>query len=273
MKRNIFLRRGIFYCLLLLLLLCQACAPMFYAPATPIVPSFRYEKELHAQLAVGSNDATDLDLHASVSYAFDSTWAAGGSFTKMTTQGYGNTGYFGNASMVEFNGGYFKKLKNTRFGFEAFGGLQLGQAQVHHDENYLSYQFIKPYTQGDLNFRTRVIDLLYFVRIGYFSAGNLRLMHLNTDKEMHASFDNFMRSPFMPTVEHGFSFRAGYKGIKLSLNYYFLDNLTLTNRNWAFGTFGASFGLYMDLNWLLGNGLYRESLFRNTTRNKPEKRF
>lgn len=254
------------YCLLLSIPLFEACAPVFYTPVTPLTPAFRYKNEVQAQLAIGDNDAGTEKIHASFAYAFDSNWAASGSVSLINRSSYMNEGYFGNASLVDFSGGYFNRFRNTRFGFEAFGGFQLGQAQVHHSDNYLSYQFIKPFVQGDVNYRTRVFEMVYFMKFGYFTASNMRLMQLNTAMEMHESFGNFMNSPYLPTFEQGFSMRIGYKGMKFCINYFFMSDMMSSNRGWAYGMGGASIGLNMDLNWLLKNGRYREELFRRPLR-------
>lgn len=251
-----------------LLLLFSSCGPAFYTPTSPTLPGFRYRDEVQFIVGGGENDVGAESIHLSGAWAFDSSFSAAGSITALNGGDVDTRqGYYGNAVMADFSLGHFGSIAKTRWSYELMAGCQFGQATVYEYENHMVYNFSKPYVMADVNVRTRYFDFLYFIKGGYFAASNLNMRILNSSSVLNEGFYRFMEAPFMATFEHGFSIRAGYKGIKMQGNIFFLTDMMPNGRNWSYGAGGLTFGLHVDLNWLLQNGKYPVGLFT-----RPNKR-
>ena len=230
-----FMKNSFFIVILLafISLLQSSCGIQVYAPTTAQTPLFREKGETMASIHLGDGNELDHSFQIQGASAIDSHMAIFGSF--YTAKGgfkHSNNSNTGKGSQLEIGWGYFNTLGN-RISFEAYGGAGYGKATNTFQQNYegedgthqhqstIQNDFVKPFLQGNIGYRSPLFDAVVNMRIGYLIIGGLNETPSIDSGYVAIPNEDVIKiksSPNSVLLEPGITFRAGYEPFKIQIH-------------------------------------------------------
>ena len=231
--------------LILLSVFLSGCAHFYYIPKAYNVPLFTEKNDFRLSVASGMEDnSSSVDIQAAYSVT--------GNFAVMSDFMFSNGGYFyerNQAKMSYFDGaiGYYKPFGEF-WVFEAFGGL--GTSSQRHEYYASDYQgksrltFTKSFLQPSIGMTFNTFDIAITPCISRLSFNNIE----NSATPASAYYNDLIllnQNRVSTLFEPAFTVRAGWKVIKVQLQYIYSFNLT--NAELPFEFSKVSLGVYISL--------------------------
>lgn len=231
-----------------------SCSPVIYSNVGTNTPMFTEKGEVaingsYASTTVSGDvfyTTTTSGVGLQGAYAIDDHWAAIGSFYSLKNREEPNDDYnwIGKGTYWELGGGRYGTIGSKKlFAYEIFGGF--GSASIKNEDylnrsNYLNINFSKPFIQPSIGFIFKYVDLIFTPRFGYVIFSNPSYNLIGGEPNYELPKDSFIFEP-------GFTLRAGFKGVKLQLQYNF-SNYKYSNieeMQAGVNDMYASFGLHV----------------------------
>ena len=221
--------------IILLIFFTSSCSPKFYAPTTAQTPLFRQKGETQISGHIGIGDEIDRSIQFQAASAIYSHVAVFGTFYQ-AQKGFNienpNDQNNGKGSQLELALGYFNPITNIA-SYELYGGIAAGQLTnnfyryYQHDSlgtRELPYlvktNFIKPFIQGNIGTRSRLVDFIFNLRVAYLHIGKMTELnsHFPYTPAPNEYFDRIESTPHSILIEPGFTLRLGFEPVKLQLH-------------------------------------------------------
>jgi hypothetical protein len=197
----------------------DACSPVPYQTIGHNTPLLQGKNEVNLSASWTSGDnASGLGLQSA--WAFDSSWALMSSFYSMKTiTTWDEPEWKAKGRYFELGIGSFAKGKRAKgFVYEGFLGTGFTRIRNHYEQNKLHVNYMSIFVQGSLAYSVKWMELALTPRISYMHYTNKSYSF--TDLEYKSRADNFFEKNNSKLLfEPGFTFRIGYKNIKLQMNY------------------------------------------------------
>lgn len=227
------------FCTILFAFFISSCNPIFYAPTIDQTPLFRQKGETQAAIHIDDRKAL---LQAQAAHAFDSNLAFFSSFyagkreRESVLKDVFNYKY--NAGMqVECAIGYFK-TRNKNASYEFYGGSAFGKI---NGSGGVKSNFIKPFAQGNIGYRSKIFDFAFSMRLSYLHIGIT-----DANGQSYSELQTVKSHPNSFLIEPGVTLRLGFEPIKAQVNI----GLSINNHgsNYPQESGGLSFGLVYMFN-------------------------
>jgi hypothetical protein len=197
-----------------------SCSPVPYAVIGHNTPLLQEKDEVNisASLATGT-DASGLGIQTA--WAIDSSVALMSSFYSMKSASSWDdpSDWKGNGRYFELGIGTFGKGKrNPRFVREAFFGTGFARIRNHYNDDKLDVNYMNIFIQGSLGFSNHWIDIALTPRIAYMHYTHKSYTFADAENRSLAD-DYFENNNSKLLFEPGITVRAGYKNVRLNLNY------------------------------------------------------
>ncbi len=207
--------------LALLICIClNACSPVPYQVIGHNTPLLQAKNEVNLQASlVSGDDASGLGLQTA--WAFDSSWAIMSSYYSMKSAATWDEPdeWKGKGRYFEIGIGSFGTgRKEKRFVYEGFLGTGFTRIRNHFEADRVDVNYMSIFMQGSVGYSSKWIEFALTPRISYMHYTNKSCSF--TDPQYQSRADNFFdRNNSKLLLEPGFTFRFGYKNMKLSMNY------------------------------------------------------
>ncbi len=235
---------------ILLLTVLSGCKHYYYIPSAQNIPLFKEKNEFRAAIASGGGDeisTTDFQAAYSITNKFGviaNFMTAEGGDESSDNRGVGR--------YLEVGCGYYKPF--YKYGiFEVFGGVGRGnQRHYYEDTNYggsssttkysgtAELSLTKIFLQPSIGLTLNWMDLAFTPAISGISFTRIN-NGIDTTDQNYFSVNNLSRHRNSFLFEPGFTFRFGWKYVKLQIQFVSIENLS--HRNLDFEPKKVSVGL------------------------------
>jgi len=211
-----------------------SCSHNFYAPATAQTPLFREKGETQLSMHLGNGNEIEQSFQFQAAAAIDSNLAVYGNFYA-ARGGYKNNddpNNNGKGSQFELALGYFNPI-GARTSFELLGGTSYGMLTNNYSRLYqnqnetktspytIKSDFVKPFVQGNIGYRSPFFDAVFNLRIGYLHIGGINETFTIDSGYVPLPIEDVDRiksTPGSMVLEPGITLRAGYEPLKVQLH-------------------------------------------------------
>jgi hypothetical protein len=195
-----------------------SCSPVLYSTVGQNVPLFKEKGEV----SMGAGFATTNDgsgLSVQLSGAVSNRVALLGSFYSLSVANTGDDVWSGNGSYGELAAGTFGTLNaKGNLVYEFFGGIGSGKIENSRNTFKADVKYFKPFIQPSFGFTSMWFEAAFTPRIGVVSYTDHAFTWDDPAETTYweAAFKN---NKTTLVFEPGLTFRTGYKGIKLQMQY------------------------------------------------------
>lgn len=199
-----------------------SCAPALYTNVGQNVPLFRKKGEVAMSAGHGSasgenylTSSTAEGFSGQAAVAIGKSTAIISSFYSLKDEGEDING---NGNYFEVGIGKFSYSETSKLHGEIFIGTGFGSIKNSEEGEYINLKYVKPFIQPSLGFSSPYFDIAITPRIALVSYTG-KSENISEANEQRA-FENFWQENKNTIVfEPGFTARAGYKNVKLQLQY------------------------------------------------------
>jgi hypothetical protein len=213
-------KRIVLQLLTVMLVSVTSCSPVLYSTVGQNVPLFKEKGEVSMSASYASaNNGDGLSLQASG--AVGNHVAVIGSFYTLSEEHNDNDGWRGKGSYGEIGAGAFGTLNPAgNLVYEAFAGVGSGSIKNARYENTVDVKFFKPFIQPSIGYTSKWFEAAFTPRLGVVSYTSHTFVWSGAEpNEAEFLEANFEREKTTFVFEPGLTFRTGYKGIKLQIQY------------------------------------------------------
>lgn len=196
----------------------SSCSPVLYSTVGQNVPLLKEKGEVSmgAGLAV-TNDGSGVSVQ--LSGAVSNHVALLGSYYSLSSESEDTDNWSGKGSYGEFAAGTFGPLNaKGNLVYEIFGGVGWGKIDNERNLSVANVKYFKPFVQPSFGFTSPWFEAAFTPRIGVVSYTDHTF---KWDDPIEASYweNAFETNKTTLVFEPGITFRSGYKGIKLQMQY------------------------------------------------------
>lgn len=206
-------------CYLVLLIFMASCSPKLYGPQGQTVPLIDDKGQIYAAgglVDVPGESAAGFHLNAAASVSEKVAITASGYFVQSVDE------WDVSASVVEFGGGTFKRLGDSRWLSEAYMGVGFGSFKNEQigTTDFINVNFTKWYLQPSIGWGSDYFQMAFTPRLALVNYGDPSSRFTEADDRREA--DTFFDEQGTTLVlEPGITVRAGSKTVKFQVQYVY----------------------------------------------------
>jgi hypothetical protein len=209
-----------------------SCSHYYYIPPTQNIPLFTEKKEIRATASLGGGDEINtFDLQAA--YAITNRFAVMSNF--MHGNG-GSSSDGGKGNYIDAGFGYYKPLEKHLI-FEIYGGMGFCNQQHSYGESSggttiskgnADLSYTKIFLQNSVGVTTKILDIALTNRCSFIAFNKIK----NRIDTLHFEYfylDTIAKNKKSVLLEPSLTLRAGWKRIKLQVQFIYAANLSHPN--------------------------------------------